>query len=337
MKELLLYCPPSQLNEATEWYVGTLAKAAADFGYALRHVTRLADVGADSTVLVVQCKGAVKLRLFRPRARIWMWMQGVYPEEARLHMGSRSREALQRFFEWFGLPALRGVVLVSEAMREHFSARYGRRMPPTFVMPCVNADLGNDCFEQPGKYAHPRFVYAGGMHAWQCIGETLDVFKRIRSQLPQATLTLLTREGDAARVMVQARGIQGVEIDHVPLAELQSRLAGYKYGFVLRREHLVNQVATPTKVSSYMAAGVIPITTTAVRDYATVLRDVQPMVMTERLDVDAVAAAVLAQERQVLQPTVVRDSYRRVFDSYFDHALYGPGLREFFRRTGLGR
>ncbi|MEO5732854.1 MAG: hypothetical protein ABIN96_00080 [Rubrivivax sp.] len=337
MKELLLYCPPSQLNEATEWYVGTLATAALSFGYALRHVTRLADVGTDSTVLVVQCKGAFKLRLLRPRARIWMWMQGVYPEEARLHMGSRAREWLQRFFEWFSLPALRGVVLVSEAMRCHFADRYGARMPPTFVMPCVNADLCPTCFDRPGKYDHPRFVYAGGMHAWQCIDETLDVFKRIRDRLPQATLTLLTRDAEAARAMVQKKGIEGVEIDHVPLAELQSRLADFKYGFVLRRHHVVNRVATPTKVSSYMAAGVIPVTTTAVQDYAAALRDVHPMVMVGQLDVDAVAAAVLALDAQTLQPAAVRDRYRRVFETYFDPALYGPGLREFFKRTGLDR
>lgn len=44
-------------------------------------------------------------------------------------------------------------------------------------------------------------------------------------------------------------------------------LRDVKFGFVLRDDIAVNNVATPTKLSSYLSAGVIPIYSSALKDF----------------------------------------------------------------------
>jgi hypothetical protein len=335
MKTLLLFADSSQVNEATTWYINTLATAAASLGYTLEHVTRLADVADGADVLVLECKSACRLCVMRPNAKVWLWMQGLFPEEARLQFSSRSREILWRCFERVSVLRVQGVVMVSQAMRQHFESRYPTLDLKSFVLPCVNAELAPDCFFRPQKYTRPSFVYAGSLHKWQCFPQTLAVFKEVKALLADARLTVFTGEIAKARQMVQELDVEGVEIEHVSLAELQHRLAEFKYGFVLRADHIVNRVATPTKVSSYMAAGVIPIMTRAVHDYNQVLGGVRPMILAAQLDVDQIARDIVRDHAIEHNAQDILCEYRRVFETYFDHRAYGLGLQEFFVRTGL--
>lgn len=335
MNELLLYAQADQLNEATSHYIGTIAQAASQLGLQFRHVKRLADVPWRAQVLVVECKSAFKLRLARPRARLWLWMQGVYPEEARMQFDSRGRERLQNLFERTALRHAQGVLMVSQAMQEHFARKYPGLAVPSFVMPCANASLQAQAFLHEGKYGRPRFVYAGSLHTWQCFDLTLDVFRRVQAACPEARLSIFTGSQEAARRAVEAAGLRDVEIAFVPLEQLQDRLAAFKYGFVLRRPHVVNRVATPTKVSSYMAAGVIPILTKAVHDYAKRLGATRPLVMTQSCEPAAIAEAILRMEGQPLQAEQVLRSYREVFDGYFEHRRYLPALSVFLDQAGL--
>ena len=335
MREWLLYAPDSQINEATRYYIDTISRAGRDLGLELRHVRSIADVPIKANVLAIECKSAFKLRVARPEARCWLWMQGVVPEEARLQFGSCWREALWNFFERKTLARAPGLLMVSQAMRAHFSRKYGLGDVPTFVMPCVNAEIDPASFLKSDKYLQPSFVYAGSLHAWQCFDLTLAVYRLVKARCPQATLTVLTRELEGARQAVEAAGLSDVEIEFVPLEKLQARLARYKYGFVLRRPHLVNSVATPTKISSYMAAGVIPVMSTAVEDYTAAMREVRPLVMCAILEAETIADAILELETQALQGDDVLRSYRALFENYFDHAGYAATLRQFLRDTGL--
>lgn len=335
MRDWYLYAPAAQINEATRFYIETIARAGRALGRELRHVQTLAEVPSRADVLTVECKSAFKLRLMRPRARFWLWLQGVTPEEARLQFNSRSREALWNFFERRTLRRAAGKFMVSNAMRTHYAGKYGIDDDATFVMPCVNVEIDQTAFDVPGKYARPRFVYAGSLHAWQCFDLTLETFRIVKSHCPAATLTILTGEQDHAERAVAASGLAGIDVGHVPLAQLREKLSEYKYGFVLRRPHVVNAVATPTKVSSYMASGVIPIMTTAVHDYAIALSGVEPTVICDDLEPMAIARKVLELEAKSVQADEVLQSYARLFRHYFSHARYADGLCDFLRRTGL--
>ncbi len=335
MSEWILFIPRGQLNEATRYYIDTIVHAARALGWEPRQVDSLRGIPWRANVLVVECKSAFKLRITRPFAHYWLWMQGVVPEEARMQFGSRWRETLWTFFERIALPKARGILMVSQAMHCHYARKYGLTNLPVFIMPCVNADLQPAHFSTPGKYLGPNFVYVGSMHAWQCFQLTLEVFARVKLRLPLATLTVLTGDKSTAHRTIDAARVTGVKVGFVPLTELPSVLANYKYGFVLRAAHVVNSVATPTKVSSYMASGVIPVMTSAVDDYVEKLADVDPIVICRAYDADSIAQEILAVEARLLEPAAVLNSYSGIFTRYFDHANYGAPLTRFLRATGL--
>ena len=323
------------LNEATEHYVQTIERAGRALGYHLRRVGSIWDVPARANVLAMDVKWAWKLVLLRPQCAYWLWVQGVVPEEAELHFRKPIRKAYWTAFERVALPRARGTFFVSKAMRRHYARKYGFGDLECMVMPCVNQELDETTFATPGKYASPSFVYAGSMHRWQCFPLTLEVFQLVRRQLPDARLTVLTTEEAVARRALRAAGLDDVRVTRVPRARLQIALREYKYGFVLREEHVVNAVATPTKVSSYMAAGVIPVTTTAVHDFAEKLGRLRHIVMSPEADAERIAAHVLAFERRSVSAGEVAAEYRSLFGSYFDHHGYVPAVSRFLRRTRL--
>jgi hypothetical protein len=225
--------------------------------------------------------------------------------------------------------------MVSEAMHAHYARKYGFDRP-SFIMPCANAELDPDCFALAGKYERPSFVYAGSMHKWQCFALTLDVYRLVKARCPEASLTVLTAQQDEARRIIEGAQVQDVSVDFVRLEQLQDYLKRFKYGFVLREQHVVNTVATPTKVSSYMAAGVIPVMTDAVADYVQALATVRPIIMSPHYDAGSIAEQILALERQAIDPQAVKASYVKAFADYFDHSRYVPELARFLERTGLG-
>lgn len=334
MRELFLYAPANQLNEATRHYLQTIARAAHGLGCELRHVTSLSDVPGYSDVLAIETKSAFKLRWARPQSRTWLWMQGAYPEEARLQFGSRWREVLWAYFERCTLPRAKGVLMVSKAMEAHYERKYGLNLS-SFIMPCANAIFAPECFAIPGKYERPNFVYAGSMHKWQCFPLTLEVYRHVKAHCPAATLTVLTSQQDEARRIIEWAQVRDVSVDFVQLEQLQDYLKRFKYGFVLREKHVVNTVATPTKVSSYMAAGVIPVMTDAIEDYVQALAAVRPIIMSTHHDAEAIAKQILLLEQRDIDPEAVKASYSKAFADYFDHSRYVSALARFLERTGL--
>jgi hypothetical protein len=330
-----LFAPPAQLNDATRHYVASLAGALAELGRPLTHTPDLADIPPRADVLTLECKSAARLGLHRPRARLWQWLQGLYPEEARWQFDSRLREFAWNRLEAWTLRRSQGALMVSQAMQQHYAAKYPGLRLDSAVMPCVNATLAPDAFHVPGKYTRPAFVYAGGLQRWQCMDATLAAFAAIQARLPEATLTLLTADREQACARVRQLGTPATTIAYVPAAELPRALAAFKYGFMLREDHVVNRVATPTKVSSYRAAGVIPVMTRAAQDFAQRLAPTAPIVWLDGLDAAHIQQRVLAQEACALDAATVLTAYRAAFERYLDHAAYRPVLRDFFLRTGL--
>ena len=73
--------------------------------------------------------------------------------------------------------------------------------------------------------------------------------------------------GKKANNLIEEHNIKTAYVKYVDLRDLNNELLKYKYGFLLRRDNLVNNVATPTKMNSYLACGLIPIFTDAITDY----------------------------------------------------------------------
>lgn len=123
--------------------------------------------------------------------------------------------------------------------------------------------------------------------------------------------------------MIQYYGIQNYSIDYVNRTQLNEELKKYKYGFLLRKDHIVNNVATPTKFNSYLAAGVIPICTDTIHAFRNPTMNIQYCIRLPQADqTERNAAIIEAFERESIDPTQIRADYQHIFDSYYSASGY---------------
>jgi len=62
---------------------------------------------------------------------------------------------------------------------------------------------------------------------------------------------------------------ESIAVKTVSPEDITIELTPYQYGFILRDEHIMNQVSCPIKLCEYLANGVIPIMSQGIGDFAT--------------------------------------------------------------------
>lgn len=198
---------------------------------------------------------------FSNRRRIVFWVQGIIPEESFIRNNSKIRKYILSLIEKAALKKAFICSFVSKSMEDHFRTKYSfkPKIQP-YIFPCYNTEINKDAFHKPLKYENNCFVYAGGLAKWQCFEETLKVYKYFEDlNISNTKLIILTKDTISAQKMVQKVGIKNYTIDYVSKNDLPRILSEAKFGFVIREKHIVNQVSTPTKISTYLSCGIIPI------------------------------------------------------------------------------
>lgn len=210
------------------------------------------------TVIVITAPNAIKA--YAKRLKYIYWSQGVWPEESYMRHKSIVRLKVCGAIEKIALKHACFVFFVSDTMKIFYEQKYHLNFTGRYyIMPCSNEMMHRDSFDEPHKYKDNVFCYAGGTSVWQCFEETIALFKKIETQRKDAKLLLLVKEKEYAEELVCKYGIKNCEIDYVPVERLQKRMKNVKFGFVIRKDDSVNYVATPTKLLTYLANGIIPI------------------------------------------------------------------------------
>lgn len=316
------YLQDGDLNEATSYYIDIISRALLQQGEQVEKVFSLKLISPTDKVITIQSKAFFRVWLKNPKQYIINWYQGIVPEEAMCmfedSLFKYARKYLWRFLEYFSLCKAKGNIFVSEAMWRHYQHIYGYDKSNYCIMPCFNQELDLRQFTAE-KYATPSFVYAGSLSRWQCIDRTLLLFKDIHALFPQATLTLLTKEKEKAISLCHKYGVKA-EIKFVASSELQQVLGAYKYGFIVRDDIAVNNVATPTKMNSYMAAGVIPVYSDVINDFQTVFRDLKYVV--SFTDEEEALSKIKKIETSGVDCVVIKSEYETVFGFYYSVDKY---------------
>lgn len=263
---ILFLLPDGSLNDATEYYVDILQEAFTKADYTVYRSAKLLDAKKFTKVLTIEAKWFFYVKIVNPSASVMNWFQGVVAEEAFMTKESIWRKKLWQFFEAFTLKFSVLNIYVSNHMKKYFEENYQVKSKIYFVMPCFNKSLNISKIEK-SKYIDPTFVYAGSLSKWQCIDKTLEIYSKIEKILPNSKLTLLTKETELAAKLIEKYDVERFEIKYVTLNKLDDELINHKYGFLLRENHIVNNVATPTKMNSYLALGVIPIYSDSIYDF----------------------------------------------------------------------
>lgn len=183
-------------------------------------------------------------------------VHGLLPEELLMMRKKTPGSALHLLAEWIEKACTTrcaALVVVTDAMREHFTTKYPGLKATYFSIPIFSdSPKPSEPVDRDPRLA----VYSGGLQEWQCIEETLDLVLARREDI---SFMLLTGEPQALRKRSAEKGIDQITIKSADKTELATIYARATYGFVLRKPSPVNAVACPTKLVEYLESGVIPI------------------------------------------------------------------------------
>ncbi len=209
---------------------------------------------SSNTIYVHSCHNALQaVPLYFLRSRIITDMHGIVPEEFCSN-GQIWLSKLLSIVERIVVKRSAALVVVTDAMRRHFKKKYNLNEDMrTYIVPIVPIE------PLPARLSvrNPQLViYAGGLQAWQRVDRMLDAVERAWDRFQYL---FLTGDPERLREELDRRHISNVEIDSVPRAKIFEHYSRASFGFILREDSLVNQVACPTKLAEYLWHGVIPI------------------------------------------------------------------------------
>lgn len=257
-----------------DYYINIILSAFEKIGYKPVHLDSLEQAYSlpkDSIIVSISHYTTLKLAV-RGFKNILYWIQGSSPDESFMRNHSYIRKFLISCIEYFAISKAKYVFMVSESMLKHYKKKYHKDYSfKTYIMPCYNSEIQRELFFTPGKYEENTFCYVGGLSVWQCFPETVELYKQIEDNVPNAKFKVFTGDQDKAKSILKEKGVKNYDVKYVKPDQLVNELASCKYGFIVRAESPVNYVATPTKLSNYMAAGLIPIVSNSVGFFEEIL------------------------------------------------------------------
>ncbi|QQV03724.1 MULTISPECIES: glycosyl transferase family 1 [Chryseobacterium] len=189
-------------------------------------------------------------------------LHGLVPEEFTLQRDFK-REFIFNKVEKIVYEKFDVVIGVTNNMISHYKRKYPNSTSEYIVYPILPNNLETMSEEEILKSNTSdkvHFVYSGNMQTWQNIDLMLDIIKNISSN-NKYFFQILTGEIDRMKNKFTDKQIKldNVDIRGVSAEELSKYYKKAHYGFVLRDDISVNNVACPTKLVEYMNYGIVPI------------------------------------------------------------------------------
>lgn len=320
IKALFYLTKYKSINDAVQFYLQIISEALT--GKPEFVVSEKLNNAKSSDIIVTYfVKDYFVARILNPRSTIINWFQGILPEESYLWQKSKLRYYIYSFMEWFCLKTSDYNFFVSTAMLGHYQKKYGYKGKRHFIMPCFNAHLKSSFQE---KVDRPSFVYIGSLSAWQCLDQTMELFREIHKEIPDATLEILTNKQEEASELLKKHRIVNANVNYVPLEKLPDYLIKFKYGFLIREDININNVATPNKLCTYMASGVIPIYSNVIEAFKTHLKDVKYKIeLKKRFDLNEAKNKVVDFEKyETIDYLKLHSDYARFFYKFYNRNQY---------------
>lgn len=146
------------------------------------------------------------------------------------------------------------------------------------VIPCLTS-IQDRCIERSedeyGVTGVVRFVFLGGSSQWQNVDKVLAVFSKVIDNM-DSTLDIITLDVSAIQEKLHKHNefvCSKIRVFSLEPEQVSNVLHSYDFGFLLRDNILLNKVAAPIKFLEYCSAGVVPIITPYVGDYAEIVKD----------------------------------------------------------------
>lgn len=247
-------------------YLDVIKAALIKLGYECEYIESLNNIPKKSLIVFPMAKDVFKY-YFKGYRNVILWQQGATGAESFMRHKSKIRKFILDFMDCFAMNKAKMIFFVSQYMQEYYEAKAHRSFAKkAYVMPCFNETLDVSVFEKK-DYSKKVFTYVGSLDLWQCFNETADVYAEIEKRNPDAFFKVLTFNVEKAKEIIAEKSIKNFSVACVPKEQVKKELEEVTYGFILRHDIEVNRVATPTKISSYLSAGVLPIYSSCLKDF----------------------------------------------------------------------
>lgn len=172
-----------------------------------------------------------------------------------------------------------GYFVVTEALEEYIKERFPvAKEKQFFIIPCATSTTPIDETEYKRDRANYRnkycikedeivFVYSGGVSSWQCVEESIELYKSLAEKLNK-NARMLVFSHNISEIKKRVNGDTRIQTDSYSPNELFHALRAGDFAFLLRRDNLTNNVAFPNKFLEYVQSGMRIITTPYVKEIA---------------------------------------------------------------------
>jgi len=174
------------------------------------------------------------------------------------------------------------LTVVSQAFKSHLITHYNLNPDRIYMVPsCLDAGIfrydpenRRRTREKLGLSDAPVILYSGSLWKWQLPERMFALFKIAHQKKKDIRFLFLTNETEKARQYFTDSGIP-VDQFHVLCAmgaEMADYLMAGDVGLLLRKQDLVNQVASPTKFAEYLGCGLPVLCTEGIGDISSLVR-----------------------------------------------------------------
>ena len=248
-----------------------------------------------------------------------LWQQGATADESYLRNHSRLRYRILNFMDCFSMKKAKMICFCSQYMQTHYEKlSHTSFAPKSYLMPCYNESLAPE-FIVKKDYSKKNFAYVGSLDLWQCFEQTAALYVQIEQAFPDAFFKVLTFSVEKAENILKSLGAKNYEVKCVAKEQVQDELKDVVYGFLLREDTIVNRVATPTKLSSYMSVGIIPIFSDVLDDFYRASKNMKYVVPVSSMESsDRICEAISNK----VDKTALQEEYEYFFGSYYGTATH---------------
>ena len=247
-------------------YLDVIKEALVRLNYECEYIKDFNEVSKKDLIVFPMGKDAFKY-YFKGYRNFILWQQGATGAESFMRHSSKIRSGILNYMDCFAMKKAKMIFYVSQYMQEYYEKMAHTSFEhKAYVMPCFNEVLDKELLEKK-DYSKKVFTYVGSLDLWQCFNETVDIYAEIEKRIPDVFFKVLTFNTEKAKEIIKAKNIKNYSVACVPKEQVKSELENATYGFIIRHDIEVNRVATPTKISSYLSAGVLPIYSTCLKDF----------------------------------------------------------------------
>lgn len=229
-----------------------------------------------------------KLKKLAPDAKIFADIHGAFEELIEFKKETPLKRILATCFYYYVkyvekkyLPQFPHIFVVSYGLKNYLMEQYHVE-GEMHIVPCSIKRTKLDLAELKKKRTVARekygikdtdilFIYSGGVSPWQCIEESVEVFRKLKEKEQEKRCRMLILSNNLE--YIKRFEADDIMVDSLGAEEIPNVLPAADFAFMLRQDFVTNHVAYPNKFLEYIAAGAKVIATPFVYDVSSQIQE----------------------------------------------------------------